>query len=251
MTGGHMGPVSRHENTVRRPAGPWTPLVHAYMRGLRELGVSTVPEPIGVDGDVELVEFVSGDVGVYPMPDWVWNDELLIDVARRLREVHDASGSLALPHAGWRLPAVAPAEVICHGDIAPYNTVCRDGRVAAFIDWDFAVPAPRGWDLGEAVYRWVSLTPPGHPDGRAQDPADQRRRLHLFCEAYGDLRPADAVAWAIRRLDHLTAYSRERAGAGDPAFSATIAAGHVDLYEADVAWLRREFAPGSGPPLSV
>jgi hypothetical protein len=236
-----MGKVSRHGNAVRRPAGPWTAQVQEFMQALRACGLSCVPRPLGHDGDIELVEFVEGDVGIYPMPDWVWSDTLLADVAARLREVHDASTGLTLPRSGWRLPAVDPMEVICHGDVAPYNVVCLDGRVVAFIDWDFAVPGPRLWDLGYAAYRWVTLTPPGHPDGLEQDPAQQQRRLALFCDAYGNVSPDDVVVWAVRRLEHLIAYSRKRASAGDSAFAATIAAGHVDLYEADLAWLRHAY----------
>lgn len=87
----------------------------------------------------------------------------------------------------------------------------------------------------------MSLTPARHPDGREQSLLEQRRRLSLLCDAYGDVAPIEAVEWAVRRLDHLVALSLERAAAGDAAFQATIAAGHVRLYEDDAAWLRQTY----------
>lgn len=240
LPGGNMGVVVRDGNAVRRVAGPWTPLVHRLLNALRSQGLTLAPAPLGIVGDHELVEFVVGEVGIYPMPTWVWADELLVDVARSLRRLHDASAALDLPREGWKLPAVEPVECICHSDVAPYNVVCRDARVVAFIDWDYAVPAPRLWDVGYAAYRWVSLTPPGHPDGHEQTPEEQRRRLNLFCDAYG-ADPVEVAAWAARRLDHLVALAAERASDGDPDFAATIEAGHSRLYEGDAAWIRRTF----------
>lgn len=242
MPGGNSGPVVRDGATVRRVAGPWTAQVQALMRGLRARGVAVVPEPLGLDDQGrEVIEYIDGDVGVYPMPQWIWSDELLVDVAQAMGAIHDASTQLDLPPTGWRRPAVQPAEVVCHGDVAPYNAVCRNGRLVALIDWDYAVPAPRGWDLGYAAYRWVSLTPPRHEDGRAADLPEQRRRLRLLCDVYGGVEPDDVVGWAIARLDDLIAYSKERVAAGDENFIRTTAEGHLALYESDVAWLRREW----------
>jgi Phosphotransferase enzyme family len=250
LYGGNSGVVIRLGDTVRRPEGAWTPRVQQFMGWLRGAGLTFVPQPLGVDDlGREVIEYVPGEVGTYPMPAWVWGDELLVDVARRMRELHDASADLGLPREGWRREPVDPTDVICHGDIAPYNTVCVDGRVVAFIDWDYAGPAPRGWDVGYAAYRWVSLTRPGHRDGRMQPLAEQHRRLELFCAGYGaQLTPTEVVRWAVRRLHDLVDLSRSRAAAGDPAFAATVAAGHAERYEDDAAWLSSTYLseePGS------
>jgi hypothetical protein len=212
------------------------------MKGLRDKGITVVPQPFGLDEQGrEVVEFIHGDVGVYPMPEWVWSDQLLVDVGRAMRAIHDGSVGLGLPLAGWRREPVEPAEVVCHADIAPYNAVCRDGRLVALIDWDYAVPAPRGWDLGYAAYRWISLTPPRPEDGRTADLPEQRRRLRLLCDAYGDVDPDEVLRWAIARLDDLIAYTRSQVAAGDENFIRTTAEGHLALYESDVDWLRRHW----------
>ena len=228
MQGGNSGPVIRVGDTVRRGAGPWTPRVQQLMRGLREAGVAVVPEPLGLDDEGrEVVEFVEGDVPIYPLPAWGWSDELLVDVGRAMRSIHDASVGLGLPLDGWRREAIAPAEVICHVDVAPYNVVCRDGRLVALIDWDYAGPAPRGWDLGYAAYRWVSLTPDGHEDGLGANLPEQRRRLDLLCNAYGDVDPGEVVGWAIARLDDLIAYTKAQVAVGDANFIRTTQEGHL------------------------
>ena len=110
----------------------------------------------------------------------------------------------------------------------------------ALIDWDYAAPGPRGWDLGYAAYRWVPLTPPIYGEGRPEDRAEQERRLALFCKAYG-AEPAEVIQWAIARLDDLIAYSLAQAAAGVESFIRTNAEGHLDIYRTDVAWLRAEW----------
>ena len=131
MVGGHTAPVVRVGNTVRRVAGPWTPNVAALVSGLRRRGVPGVPEHLGLDEQGrEVVEFLVGDVPVYPMPAFAWTDEVLVDVGRAMRTVHDASAGLGLPRTGWRRSAVEPVEVVCHGDVAPYNGVFRNGRLS-------------------------------------------------------------------------------------------------------------------------
>ena len=223
MAGGHTAPVVRIGDSVRRVAGPWTPLVHRLMAGLRAAGVGVVPEPRGLDAEGrEVVAYVAGDCPVYPLPPWVWDDDVLRQVGAALRAVHDASAALGLPRDGWRLPPVEPAEVVCHGDVAPYNAVFRDRRLVAFIDWDHALWAPRLYDLGYAAYRFVTLTPPGHPDGLTQPDSERDRRLALLCAAYGGADPAEVLRWALLRLDLLVA-------TGSP---------HAPLYAADAAWLR-------------
>jgi aminoglycoside phosphotransferase (APT) family kinase protein len=181
-----------------------------------------VPEPFGrvADGR-EAVEFLAGEVPAYPMPAWVWEDHVLVDAARRLRPLHDATLDFALAGRRWRLPAHEPVEVVCHNDFAPYNFVFRDRRLAGVIDWDTASPGPRVWDAAYLAYRLVPLTAPGNPDAIASSGSERARRLRLLCETYGGLDPDAVVATAAARLDELIALGR-----------------HVDIYAADAAHLR-------------
>lgn len=109
----------------------------------------------------EVLTYLEGEVPVYPTAPELWSEEVLGEVAGLLRRLHDATVGLDLPDSGWREGAAAPGggEVVCHNDVAHYNTVFRDGRPVAFIDWDFAAPGPRAWDVAFAAYRFVPLSP--------------------------------------------------------------------------------------------
>ena len=52
----------------------------------------------------------------------------------------------------------APVEVICHNDFATYNLVFDGENVVGVIDWDFASPGPRLWDIAYLAYRIVPLS---------------------------------------------------------------------------------------------
>jgi hypothetical protein len=51
LSGGNMSSgVVRVGDTVRRPAGPWTPAVHALLAHLHEAGFRCAPRPLGALG---------------------------------------------------------------------------------------------------------------------------------------------------------------------------------------------------------
>ena len=50
LRGGNMSSgVVRVGDTVRRPAGPWTPAVHALLDHLHSVGFRGAPRPLGLD----------------------------------------------------------------------------------------------------------------------------------------------------------------------------------------------------------
>jgi len=175
-----------------------------------------------------VLAFVPGEVHGYPMPEWMWDDAVLVAAARVLRRYHGATAGFAPPRARWRLPAREPAEVVCHNDFAPYNLVFRGRTLAGVIDFDTASPGPRAWDLAYLAYRLVPLTAPGNPDAPATPEADRMRRLALLCATYGP--PADAAAVAAtvpERLEALHAFTLAH-GLRD----------HAAVYEADTRYAR-------------
>ncbi|MDP4506998.1 phosphotransferase enzyme family protein [Nonomuraea turcica] len=244
LAGGGVNHVVRLGDTVRRPVGPWTAGVHAVLDHLAARGFAGAPGCHGIDGEGrEVLDFVPGDVPGYPLPEWVLSDEALEGVGRLLRELHDAT--LDFPKnqdVAWYWPAVAPAEVICHGDVAPYNCVFRDGRPVAFIDFDTAHPGPRVWDVAYAAYRFVPLTDPSHLD--TYPAPEQARRLRLFADAYGldDAARGELTATARARLDHLVRHMHEQAAAGHEAFASHIARGDDRLYRTDIEHIARHEA---------
>jgi hypothetical protein len=245
LTGGNMTPVVRVGDTVRRGAGPWTPTIHALLEHLRATGFDQVPEPLGIDEQGrEIISFLPGRVGTYPLADYVLSDSTLDTVARTLRAYHDATLDFAAPPgATWQWPAHEPVEVICHNDFAPYNMLFEDGRLTGIIDWDLASPGPRVWDMGYAAYRFVPLTDPANPDVTNPGVAEQARRLARFCDAYGTgIEPQAVAETAVAILRNLVAFIRREAAAGDPAQTAVLERGDVGIYERDIAYVEERLS---------
>ena len=242
LAGGGVNHVVRVGATVRRPVGAWTPAVHALLDHLAAVGFTGAPRAHGIDADGrEILDYLLGEVGHYPVPEHLRTDQALRAVAQLLRDFHDATVGFVPPvDATWYLPAREPAEVVCHGDVAPYNCVFRRGRAVALIDFDTAHPGPRVWDVAYAAYRFVPLTD-SRRDQDALPVAEQARRLRLFADAYrlGDADRQVLVTTAWIRLEHLVRHMRDQAVAGHAAFARHLADGHDALYRADAAHLTR------------
>ncbi len=249
LSGGFVNAqVVRVGDTVRRQAGPWTPTIHRLLHHVRARGVDWVPEPRGLDErGREVLTFIPGDVP-HSMPEWIWSEAVLVDVAVALRQWHDATADFAGEGAVWGFEAHAPAEVVCHNDFAPYNGVFRAGRFAGAIDFDLCSPGPRLWDLAYTAYRYAPLLPPaGTPaaaraggEGSHFGPGEQRARLETFLTAYAGagVEPrrygcAELRSWAVRRLWAIADWNDRHFG-GDPAH---LLADSGRVYRAHARWI--------------
>ncbi|MBG0818634.1 phosphotransferase enzyme family protein [Planomonospora sp. ID82291] len=244
LTGGGVNRVVRIGGTVRRPTGPWTPAVHALLDHLAAAGFTGAPRGHGCDGEGrEILDFLPGRVPAYPLPDYARADGALHAVGALLRDYHDATVGFTAPAGSvWYFPPRSPAEVICHGDAAPYNCVFRDGRPVAFIDFDTAHPGPRIWDVAYTAYRFVPLAAPRREGIPPVE--EQARRLRLFADAYdlGDLDRDRLPDTARARLHHMVGHMHDRAAAGDAAFASHIARGDDALYRTDAEHIARHQA---------
>jgi hypothetical protein len=242
--------IVRIGDTVRRPLRPFSLTVQAYLAHLREAGFAAAPLPLGVDEQGrEVLSFVPGDVPPYPLPPETTGDDVLAALARLIRELHEAS-------AGWVPPADAvwggtPAnqgritgrtELVSHRDYAPGNVVFRDGRPAALIDFDLAMPTTRLYDIVNALWYWAPLR---HPRDRspALAGADIPHRVAVFADAYG-MTARQRAGLAPLAVDVVRRYHEDsRASAElDPVFRRLWEDGaRVYLPRAEV-WVR-EMAP--------
>ena len=240
LAGGNMNEVERVGDTVLRTAGPWTPTIHRLLAHVRAAGVDWVPEPIGTTPDGrEMLSFLEGTVPLYPLPEWVWADSVLVESARMLRQFHEATAGFPFEAAIWQLPARGPVEVVCHNDFAPHNLVFCDGRVVGAIDFDTCAPGPRLWDLAYLATRAVPLS--RFNDAGARDESDAIRRLRLLLAAYGSAESTgDLVDVAIERLDDLAAYSERKA----VELARQPLAEHAAHYRLEAAHLRATMAEG-------
>jgi aminoglycoside phosphotransferase (APT) family kinase protein len=91
-------------------------------------------------------------------------------------------------------------QVVCHGDIGPYNTIFRDGAPVAFIDFERAALSPRIWDIVFVIYRYAPLCDLRE---RALTQASLRRiakRIRMLSSAYGFFENHDLFDWIRLRL---------------------------------------------------
>jgi hypothetical protein len=134
------------------------------------------------------VTYLPGEVigGRMPWPGWAFSDEILVQVGRWLRRLHDVTADFR-PPAGerWFTGArMGPGMVVGHQDAAPYNAVVAGGRLVGFFDWDTAGPSPREVDLAFSALSWVPLYTPGAAEHLGfREPGDRSRRLHLLLDA--------------------------------------------------------------------
>lgn len=211
--------VVRAGQTVRRPVRPFTATIQAYLRHVRLHGADFVPEPLGYDEQGrEVLEYIEGDVPVEPLPAWATREEVIEDLARLIRRLHDAAeGWEPPPDAVWGgipgrptvpvPPLFDKPELVSHQDYCPGNIVFRDGLPAALIDFDLAKPTTRVVDCVNALYWWAPLLDPVDRAPALRD-ADLARRVRLFADAYGMSRAQrlQVVPVAVQRArnSHLT-----------------------------------------------
>ncbi len=210
LAGGNMNnSVVRIGDRVHRSASPQTPTIHRLLAHVRAQGVEWVPRVHGFDNQGrEVLDYLPGEV-VHDSPRWLRDEQLLVTVASALREWHDATATFERkPGDVWWQAPIAPQEVICHVDFAPYNTVFLDRKFVGMIDFDTCTPGPRAWDLAYAAYRFLPLTPhtaDAVADGPSPDRSDfghveQRRRLDMFMGAYNGAGRALVTAAAVLDL---------------------------------------------------
>jgi hypothetical protein len=190
--------VVRVGKTVRRPRGPWSGAVAAYLLHLERVGFREAPRFLGVDErDRDILQFVEGDVPGQPVVEAsAAGTSVLLGVARLLRRLHDASASFVPPEGalwfGDDMPVDLPADVpprpkpdiVSHFDVTPQNVVFRAGEPVGLIDFDLTRPGSRLADVVNTAMWWVPLMPVAD-----RDPAfvacDEAARLARFVDAYG------------------------------------------------------------------
>ena len=188
--------VVRVGDTVRRPLGPHSPLVHALLAHLESAGFAGAPRFLGIDGSGrEVLSYIDGEVAGRPRPPWIADESRLAAVGRLVRAYDDAAASFApAPDAS---PGVAPAgpagippappyppELIGHVDITPENVIFRHGLAYALIDFDLAGPATRADEMFNAMMWWAPLFDPRDVDPLLRD-VDVPRRARILADAYG------------------------------------------------------------------
>jgi hypothetical protein len=230
----NAGAVVRIGQHVLRPANPHTSSIHGFLTHLREAGFDGASQPVGVDPDGrERLVFIAGEVPVPPYPAWSQSEESLASVARLMRRFHDASAAFPIASDdGWSMEmadvrdggatGADPGLIICHNDVCLENVVFRDGVAVALLDFDFAAPGRRVYDLAQFARMCVPIDDPHNASRLHWAPADLPERLRLVLDTYGlpdEDRDEffDALADGIERGGQ---FVLRRVEAGDPNFIA-------------------------------
>ncbi|MDQ0259173.1 hypothetical protein J2W20_001061 [Sinomonas atrocyanea] len=245
--------IVRVADTVRRPLGPHSPLVHAVLAHLQGVGFDGAPRFLGLDAQGrEVLTFIEGEVAGRPHPAWLADDARLASVARLLRAYDDAMAGFAPPAhllepvAPPELPGIPPEphaapELIGHLDITPENVVFRGGEAVALIDFDLVRPATRVDEVVNLCLHWAPLAPERDRSGALRR-ADAVVRTRLAADAYGldDAARARLVPTAIRRTERSWHLMRHRAQTLGGGWARMWEDGVGERIQRRLAWLEAE-----------
>jgi len=219
----NAGAVVRSGSYVLRPANDHSVSILEFLSRLESAGFEGAPSPVGVEPDGrERLRFVPGDVAIPPYPDWAQADDALASVAILIRRLHDASQRIDTSALTWSSEMADPegGPVICHNDVCLENVVFRNSRAVALLDFDFAAPGRRAFDLAAFARMCVPVDDDINSANLGWRPSDRPSRLRLVCDAYGlDTEGRELVLGSLSAsIARGGDFVRRRAEAGEPGF---------------------------------
>lgn len=229
LRGGYRNRVERVGDTVRRTQGDRAEYVHELLGYLEGRGWTGAPRFLRVDdAGREILSYIDGHVAwdADGQPADVWAHASLAQGAALLRELHDLTAGT---------PLAAGAEVVCHNDLSPRNTVYQDSgdglRPVAFIDWDLAAPGRRLDDVAHMCWQYTGLgqTPVSAIEAGAL--------LRVICDGYGLRDRAGVIEAILWWQDRCWRGMCEMADAGDPRMVELREQGVIDGVHAAHAWV--------------
>lgn len=155
-------------DTIHRTIGKNSEFVHSLLKLLEEKGFHYASRFLGIDEQGrEILSFIDGEVSHTKID---WTDENLIKMTQIIKEFHDSTAGSNLADG---------KEVVCHRDIAPWNTVVKDAIPVGLIDFDGASPGNRIDDLAYFLWTFLEL---GNDLILVET---QANKMKLLCNVYG------------------------------------------------------------------
>ena len=215
LPGGNVGGAVRIGDTVRRQRGFWTPAVHALLEYL-DGRIAGIPRVLGEDEQGrEVLSYLHGRV--VDVDTELLTDDQLVSLLAWTRELHDVVAGFSHP-GPWRFFPVSEPTLICHNDIAPYNSCFAGDEVAGVFDWDLAGPSTPLFELAFIAWNCVPLFRDIGADAAAQ-------RLDLIAASYGDILPSQILHAVPERIQLMLDGIPAAARAGDEGMVNLLAAG--------------------------
>jgi thiamine kinase-like enzyme len=246
LAGGNVSRVFRLKDTVRRELKPDSTKIHKLLKHLENKGYSYAPKFLGIDEkNREILSFIEGEAGNYPLKEYMWSDEILKEIAKMLRLYHDAVSDFPLSD-DWKPMDNTPnkAEIVCHNDFAIYNIIFNHKKPVGIIDFDVAGPGPKLWDIAYTLYTCVPLSRVYHIEtgetvyyDSLQHANHIKQRIKLFFKSYGENMEADYLEMVLLRLEGLCRYIKRKANEGDTNFQRMIDEGHLEHYKKDIKFI--------------
>jgi hypothetical protein len=217
----------------------WSPAVHDLLEYLETIDFPA-PRLLEDEGQVEVLTWIEGESGP---AGWakVVPESGLRRWARFLRRYHDAIVDYLPPATSvWSsgTGTCSPGQVICHGDFGPWNGVWQGDEIVGLIDWDHAQPALPLFDIAYALeyvapfrddeesIRWL----------RYPRPPNRRRRIEVFCEAYGIAVPDDVNALVVEQQRSVLGTCEALGRRGVEPHATWIRAGHLETLRSRIRW---------------
>ncbi len=219
----NAGAVVRQGSHVLRPGNEHSETIHQALAALRTAGFDGASNPIGIEPDGrERLDFIEGDVPLPPYPQWARADEALASVTVLMRNLHDASTGIDLGSGTWSTEMADPKRgpVLCHNDVCLENVVFKDGRAVALLDFDFAAPGRRVFDIASFACMCVPIDDRVNAARLGWPDQDLPGRLRLIADTYG-LEAGERVEvleFLDRSIDAAGEFVRRRVEAGEPGF---------------------------------
>jgi hypothetical protein len=248
LSGGNVSNVYRSGDSVRRDLKENSYKIHKVLKHLENKGFSYAPKFLGIDEkNREILSFIEGEAGNYPLKKYMWSSEGLKEIAIMLRLYHDAVSDFPIEDSWQSIDNTPqPIEVLCHNDFAIYNIIFNHEKPVGIIDFDVAAPGPRLWDIAYTLYTCVPLSRLYHSEtGGAvyydplKDAGRINQRIEMFFESYGiEGMEKGFLEMVLQRLEGLCTYMKRRASEGDSAFQKMIEEGHFEHYQSDITFIR-------------